>query len=136
VSEALTLVRRFYAEVWDAHDHAAAPSILDPDFRFRGSLGAEKRGIAGFFEYVDGIHAALGDYRCEIVDAVEAGDRVAARMRFHGLHRDPFMGFAPTGRRVEWAGAAFFTVARGRIAALWVLGDLDALKSQLAAAAG
>jgi predicted ester cyclase len=37
-----------------------------------------------------------------------------------------------TGRRVSWAGAAFFTFSDDRIADLWVLGDVDALRRQLA----
>jgi len=41
------------------------------------------------------------------------------------------MGFAPTGRPVEWAGAALFTLQGGKIADLWVLGDVAGLQEQL-----
>jgi hypothetical protein len=36
-----------------------------------------------------------------------------------------------TGRRIAWSGVAFFDTAEGRITALWVLGDVDAVKRQL-----
>lgn len=36
-----------------------------------------------------------------------------------------------TGRRFSYAGAAFFTVADGLIADVWVIGDLDSLRRQL-----
>ena len=78
------------------------------------------------------MHAALADYRCDILDLVEEGDKVVARMRFHGRHRGPLLGYAPTGRHVEWAGSAHFRFAGGLIAGLWVLGDLHGLVSQLA----
>jgi predicted ester cyclase len=78
------------------------------------------------------VTAALADYRCTILDLISEGDRVFARMRFEGIHRRPFMGFSPIGKPVEWSGAALFTLEAGKIADLWVLGDVDGLESRLA----
>ena len=125
------LVESFYNDVWNNRDFAAAHRIIAADLRFRGSLGSEKVGIAGFLDYVDAIHAALGDYTCIIRDLIENADRVAARMTFKGRHRGEFFGVAPTGMEIEWAGAAFFTIRDGQIADIWVLGDVDTLKQQL-----
>jgi predicted ester cyclase len=127
-------VEAFYAEIWNRGDLAAVPSLLRDDFTFRGSLGAERKGHAGFVAYVELVRGALADYRCEILDLVVEPPRAFARMRFSGVHRGAFLGFAPTGRRLEWMGAALFTAAGdGRIAGLWVLGDLQALTGQLEA---
>jgi predicted ester cyclase len=52
-------------------------------------------------------------------------------MRFEGIHRGAFLGFAPTGRRIDWAGAALFTLNSDKIADLWVLGDLYGLRQLL-----
>ena len=81
---------------------------------------------------MDGVHASLADYRCDILDMVEEGPKLVARMRFHGVHRGPLLAYPATGRRVEWAGSAHFTFADGRIADLWVLGDLYDLLRQIA----
>jgi predicted ester cyclase len=62
---------------------------------------------------------------------VTEGERAFARMRFEGIHRVPFLGFAPTGQRVDWAGAALFALKGDKIADLWVLGDLQGLREQL-----
>jgi predicted ester cyclase len=78
------------------------------------------------------VHSALADYRCTIEDLVEDDGRAAARVRFEGVHRGELLGFAPTGRRVAWTGAAFFTVSADRLTDVWVLGDLDSLRRQLA----
>ena len=129
------LVRRFYADLWDRHDRAVAWEILAQDFDFRGSLGADQRGVAGFLDYLDKVRAALGNYRSEIGEMVEAPGRIAVWMRFSGDHRGEFFGVAATGKRIAWQGAAFFGFAEGRIARLWVLGDIDAVKAQLGAAA-
>jgi predicted ester cyclase len=53
-------------------------------------------------------------------------------MMFSGVHRATFRGIPATGRRISWAGAAFFTFDGDLISDLWVLGDLEALDQQLA----
>ena len=47
-STAAELVERFYHRVWNKADETEARSILANDFRFRGSLGPERRGPDGF----------------------------------------------------------------------------------------
>jgi predicted ester cyclase len=126
------LVRAFYEEVWNRNDAARARQLLDPAVRFRGSLGPERIGPDGFIAYMSEVHAALADYRCTVEDLVEGDGRAAARVRFEGVHRGELLGFAPTGRRVAWTGAAFFTVIADRLTDVWVLGDLDSLRRQLA----
>ena len=76
------LVERFYFEVWNRADEAVAREILHPDFRFRASLGPERRGPQGFIGYMRSIHAALADYTCIIDDLLVAENRAAARMTF------------------------------------------------------
>lgn len=130
------LVERFYAEVWNRRDDAAARSILHPDFRFHASLGPERIGPAGFLEYRRAVCEALDEFTCVIEELVEADQRAAARMRFFGVHQGALFGVAATGRRLEWSGGAFFATDGARITRLWVLGDIDAVKRQLGAATG
>jgi steroid delta-isomerase-like uncharacterized protein len=131
-----SLVERFYHEVWNRADEAVAREILHPDFRFRASLGPERRGQDGFIEYMRSIHAALADYTCRIEDLVTMRNRAAARMSFSGIHRARFFGVEATGRVITWAAGAFFTTDGDRINELWVLGDIDSVKQQLGAAQG
>lgn len=127
------LVEAFYAKIWNARDLEVAHRIIDPNFRFRGSLGPEKRGIEGFLDYVDAVHTALGNYTCTIDDLITVDDRAVAQMSFEGIHQAAFFGIPATGRNVKWAGAAFFTISHGKLSKLWVLGDVDAVKQQLRA---
>lgn len=127
------LVERFYHEVWDKADEKLAREILADDFSFRGSLGPEKIGPEGFIEYMRSVHRTLGNFLCIIEDLVTADDRAAARMIFKGRHQAEFFGVAATGREIKWAGAAFFRTKGSLITELWVLGDVDAIKSQLGA---
>jgi predicted ester cyclase len=128
------LVERFYYDLWNRADERIAWEILHPEFRFRASLGPEKIGPGGFIEYMRLIHAALSGYRCNIQELLVSGERVAARLRFSGIHRAMFFGVPPTGREIVWSGAAFFRTTGHQIASLWVLGDVDAVRRQLGAA--
>lgn len=125
------LVERFYHEVWNKADEQVAKEILAEDFRFRGSLGPEKSGQDGFIEYMLSIHKALADYQCIIEDLVTTDSRATARMTFKGIHQAELFGIEATGKEIKWAGAAFFTVKDGRLAELWVFGDIDSIKQQL-----
>lgn len=126
------LVRRFYDEVWNQADEAVAREILAADLSFRGSIGEERTGAEGFITYMRKIHHAFADYHCRIDHLVAEADSAAARMTFAGLHCEPLWGEKPTGHTVTWAGAAFFTVRDGQIATIWVLGDTETLRRQLA----
>lgn len=129
------LVRRFYSDVWNQRSERAAREILHRDFQFRGSLDAERTGPDGFIDYMHMVHDALGNYTCDLVELVEAGDRAVGRLDFHGIHRATFFGVPATGKLIRWAGAAFFRQRDEQIGALWVLGDIDAVKKQLGVAA-
>jgi predicted ester cyclase len=124
-------VRRFYDDLWNVPDLTVVPEILHDDFAFRGSLGSERQGHAEFSDYVTMVTGALSKYRCDIEDLVEQDNRVVARMMFSGFHTGQFLDRSPTGRKVSWAGAAFFTFEDSLIRTLWVLGDLHSLYTQL-----
>ncbi len=127
------LVERFYHEVWNKSDEAVAREILHAEFRFRASLGPERRGPDGFIAYMRSVHQALADYVCIIDDLITTEDRAAARMTFKGIHQAAFFGVEATGREIQWIGAAHFRTDGKRITELWVLGDVDSVKAQLGA---
>jgi steroid delta-isomerase-like uncharacterized protein len=130
---AAALVRRFYEELWNRWDLAVADQILAPDLRFRGTLGNELRGRDAFKGYVDEVRAAFPDWHNQIDELIEAGDRVVTRMTWSGTHEGELRGMAPTGKRVSYAGAGFFTVEDGLITVAWIVGDTDELWRALGA---
>lgn len=126
------LTERFYDVVWNQADEAEARRILSPNFRFRGSLGPELRGPGGFIAYLRSVHTALENFTCVIEEIIATDDRAAVRVSFRRSHRAKFFGVAPTGREIRWNGAAFFNASGGMITELWVLGDVEAVRLQLA----
>jgi len=127
------LIERFYREIWDHADEEVAREILAASLRFRGSLGPEKRGPEGFIEYLRAVHAALENFESIVEDLLVDGNRAAVRLTFRGIHRGVLFGFEPTGKLVSWQAAAIFETDGEKITALWLLGDVDAVKRQLGA---
>lgn len=125
------LVRIFYERLWNEIDLGIADEILHRDVVFRGSVGVSANGRQEVCDYISMVTTALSDYRCEIESMITEGDRAAAKVRFSGLHTGAFLGHRPTGRRVEWSGAAFFTAEGNELRDIWVLGDLESLRGQL-----
>ena len=127
------LVHVFYDRFWNRIELGVADEILHPDVVFRGSVGVGANGRAEVCDYVRMVTTALSDYRCHLETLVVEGSSAAARVRFSGVHSGEFLGYAPTGRRVEWIGAAFFVEQDGALRDIWVLGDLASLRAQLGA---
>ena len=125
------LVETFYFEVWNKKSFVKAQEILSEDFTFRGSLGDLKKGIDGFWNYVESVHNALSNYQCIIEEMVISDKQIAAKMIFKGIHKNTFFGIEPTNKMIQWYGAAFFKFSDKKITELWVLGDVDSIKTQL-----
>jgi predicted ester cyclase len=110
------LIRRFYREMWNRFDTALVPVLLTENIRFRGSLGQEKDGHAGFCEYMDFIRRTFPDFTNEIEEVICEGDKAFARLTYRGTHRGELFRIAPTGRLIKYAGAAVFEFSGAQIA--------------------
>ncbi|MCG6884743.1 MAG: ester cyclase [Silicimonas sp.] len=125
------LIHRFYREIWDHADEDVAREILSPHLRFRGSLGPEKTGAEGFIEYLRAIHTAFGNFESIIETLLVSGQSAAAKMRFGGIQQAEIFGVPATHTRIEWSAAAFFETDGTQITSLWLIGDVDHVKTQL-----
>ena len=125
------VVRKFYKDMWDYADVTLIPEIFHSNFTFRGSLGPVLIGHEQFADYVRWVTGALEHYTSDILMLVEEDNRVFGKLRFHGIHRKPMFGCAPTGHHVWWFGAPIFTFRDGKVSDLWVLGDIYGLLGQL-----
>jgi len=128
------VIRAFYAELWEGADLSRLPVLMHEDVAFQGTFGQTMRGFDAFGAYVRSVRHAFSTYRCEVLDLLADGDRVAARVRFSGVHdAGPFLDHPPSGRELAWEGVGFFTLDAGRIRRLWVMGDMLGLLGQLKA---
>lgn len=121
------LVRRFYAEAINGRDPGACDRLLSADFVHDG----EARGRAGQRAAVEYFLAAFPDLRHEVELILAEGDLVAAHQRWRGTHGGEFMGFAATGREVEFTSTAVLRIEAGLIAEAWDEVDVAGLTEQL-----
>lgn len=126
------VVRKFYKEMWDFADISLVPEIFHPDFTFRGSLGPRLVGHEQFSEYVKWVTRSIENYTSDIYELIEDGNKVSAKLVFHGIQRLPMFGVPPSHSHIWWYGAPVFTFDGDKVKDLWVLGDIHGLLNRAA----
>jgi steroid delta-isomerase-like uncharacterized protein len=123
------LVSRFYADMINGKQLDALDELVADDFIEHGTPPTS--GLESFRVFLAGLVAALPDVELEVDDWIVEGDRVVARCRVSGTHHGEFLGYPPTGRRVEWNAIHIWRVDRGRLAERWSQADMLAIIEQL-----
>jgi len=134
LDENKNVILRYYADLWNRWDDALVAEIISPDIQFRGSLGVTVSGRNGFREYVARVRAAFPDFHNHVDELLAEGDGVAARLTYSGTHQGELYGSAPTHKRVEYGGIAFFRIFEGQITSGLVYGDTIGLMRQIGVA--
>jgi predicted ester cyclase len=136
ISRAKTLALRLWEEGWnkghlDVVDEVLAPDALDrhqhDDADFRGHL----KGVIREFR------TGFPDLHTKVEDIVAEGDRLAMRVILTGTQDGPFLGVAPTGKKVEVEQYHFVQVNRqGQGVRHWAHTGIDELIRQLSPPTG
>ena len=114
-----TVVRRLVDEVINQGNLDAADEFFSPQLATQA-----KQGFSMF-------RAAFPDWREDIVELVAEGNKVVGRFRCTGTQQGEFMGFPPTGKRMEVDEVYFLTVEGGRIVDFFGVEDNLARLQQL-----
>jgi predicted ester cyclase len=117
------LVRRFLADVRDGWPQAAIERFFASDYRRHLTPTGPHLTREEQRERASRLRAAFPDAAVALEDIVAEGDRVAYRLTIRGTHRGPFLGVAPTGRRVLVSFFAIVRIEDGKLAEEW--GGLD-----------
>ena len=119
-------------QAFNAGDADACMTHMAPDFVINlAELPEPQHGREVWRQGFEMMKHAFPDLQAHIEDIFAAGDKVAVRLRFRGTHAGEFLGFAATGRTVEYASHEFYRVADGLIAEEWICSDTATLLSQL-----
>jgi steroid delta-isomerase-like uncharacterized protein len=93
-------LRRAY-ELINAGDVAGFGELLADDLvehEETPGLAPTKDGVLEFFRMYT---AAFPDLRMDPEDVLQSGDKVVARLRVTGTHKDEFLGIPATGRGID-----------------------------------
>jgi steroid delta-isomerase-like uncharacterized protein len=103
----------------DFVDHTPQPNMT-PD----------KAGVRQLYRY---IRDAFPDFHAEIHWQLVDGDRVTTYKTYYGTHDRPFLGIAPTHRKIHFESVDVMRVQNGKITDHWGVGNLLSLLQQIGA---
>jgi predicted ester cyclase len=86
---------------------------------------------AGVSAHLHDVPRRLPDIHIEVERTITEGDLVAAHCRVTGTHRGGTLGFAPTGRRVDFHGVTIARIVDGQFREGWNSFDFLTLYQQL-----
>lgn len=112
----------------DGLDELIAPDLID-----HNPTPDQAPGREGFKEWMTVATTAFPDLRGTVEDVIAEGDRVAARMTWHGTHGGEFMGLAPTGQHVSFVAFHLVRFSDGLAVEWWGTADLLGALRQLGA---
>ena len=117
---------------FNAGDADGCMALAAPDLVMNlAELPGPRHGRDTWREGFEMMRSAFPDLEADVEDIVAAQDKVAVRVRFRGTHCGEFLGFAATGRTVEYVSHEFYRIAGGLIAEEWICSDMATLFRQL-----
>jgi steroid delta-isomerase-like uncharacterized protein len=103
----------------DFVDHTPQPNMIP-----------NKEGVRGLYL---GLRTAFPDFHAEIHWQAAEGELVTTYKTYHGTHRGPFLGVAPTGRKIQFETVDVMRVHHGKITEHWGVANLFSVIQQLGA---
>lgn len=134
-SDNISLMRRWYDEVWRERKNETIHELLAPDAVLSGQFGPQKtiHGPKEFAAFADKIRDAFPDMEIQVQDAFGIGDRVAVRWSATMTHKGTGLGVPPTNNRVVITGMSIARIVDGKIVEGWDNWDRLAMLEQIGA---
>jgi steroid delta-isomerase-like uncharacterized protein len=127
-------VIRRWIEAYNNRDMQAEADVLAPGYVAHvPAAPGPLEGLEAWRKFTAPFVEAFPDLRLTVEDILSEGDKVAARVAFHGTHRGEFQGIAPTGKEVAFSSIEVNRVVGGKVEEHWVELDLLGLMQQLGA---
>ncbi len=133
IEENKELVTRFVEDVFNGGNTRLLAEMISPEHVSHLPNG-DHYGPEGVRIDIASFRAAFPDLRLTILDLVAEYDRVVYRFVADGTQEGPFMGIAPTGKRVKVDGIVLDHVRDGKTIERWVQYDGLSLLRQLGVA--
>jgi len=125
------VLRNFRA--FDSGDLRTLKETTAPDFVDHNPLEGQLPGVKGTMQASAIYRTAFPDAKIVVEDTVAESNKVVIRWSGHAMHKGPFLGIPPTGKRVSLEGITIFRVEKGRVAEQWGELNLFSIQRQLGA---
>ncbi|MGD0180434.1 MAG: ester cyclase [Terriglobales bacterium] len=134
-SDNISLMRRWYREVWAERKNETIYELIAPDAVLIGQTGPKAviHGPKEFAAFADKIRNAFPETDIQVEDAFGIGDKVAVRWSATMTHNGDGLGVPATGKRVEITGMSIAHIVNGQIVKGWDNWDRLAMLEQIGA---
>jgi steroid delta-isomerase-like uncharacterized protein len=122
------IIRAVAAADKDALDRLIAEDIVDHD-----AVPGQAPGRDGIMYWMAMMHDAFADLTAVVEDTVVEGDKIAARVTWHGIHRGDFVGIPGTGAPVALQSVQILRFADGMASEWWGTADVFGVLHQVGA---
>ena len=128
---AKAVVRRNTEEVQGGGNFSVFEELFADDFvdhTPQPNTTPDKEGVRKLYGC---IRAAFPDFHAEIHWQLVDGERVTTYKTYYGTHEGPFLGIAPTHRKIHFETVDVMRVRNGKITDHWGVGNLLFLMEQI-----
>jgi steroid delta-isomerase-like uncharacterized protein len=131
----ISLMQRWYREVWRERNDETVRELLAPDARLWGQIGPDQeiRGPEGFLAFAHRIREVFPDTDLVVEDAFAVNDKVAVRWTATGTHRGDGLGIPATGKRIRITGITIARIVDGKVVEGWDNWDRLGMLEQIGA---
>ena len=98
-----------------------------------GGVSLEPMDKAGVVAFHENFYAAFPGVQVQVLDLLESGDQLAARLLLSGPHEGPFLGVPATGNDVQLSITTILTMRDGKCVERWSTADMLGLLIQVGA---
>jgi steroid delta-isomerase-like uncharacterized protein len=130
-------LRESYQAIIDAVAAADVESLdrlIDVDITDHNAVPGQAAGRAGITYWVTMMHNAFADLTGVVEDTVVEGDKIAARVTWHGTHRGDFAGIPGTGVAITMQSVQILKFTDGLASDWWGTADVFGVLRQVGAA--
>jgi len=128
---AKAVVRRNTEEVQNGGKFGVFQELFADDFvdhTTQPGTTPDKAGVRELYTYM---REAFPDFHAVIHWQLAEGDRVITYKTYYGTHDGPFLGIAPTHRKIHFESVDVMRVQSGKITDHWGVGNLLSLMQQI-----
>ena len=126
-----TVVYRLVDEAWNKGNVGIIDALLCPDYVLHIPSRQETVDREGYKQAIHMYRTAFPDVLFSIQETITEEDKVVIRWTITGTHKGPYMGVAPTDKRVTLTGISIRRFEEGKIAEEWVVSDMLGLMQQM-----
>jgi predicted ester cyclase len=130
-AEQMVRAARLFYTFWNTGDSIYLDAVISPKFIDNTLPNGRPQGPDGLKFASVNFRKAVPDLTCSLKDLLVVGDKITARMVFHGTFKGEFMNHAPTNKPIEFFAIDILQIKNGRLVEDWHLEDNLTLMQQL-----